>query len=78
MNSDKFDDEMHALLSAYAMGTLTEAERARLFEKANSFRDAAAAEGAQGGARRPSERRAQSRNLGVDYRNAGPGFEPRT
>lgn len=34
MNSDKFDHEMRALLSAYAMGTLTEAERERLFAKA--------------------------------------------
>ena len=34
MNQDRFDDEMQALLSAYAMGTLTESERARLFEKA--------------------------------------------
>ncbi len=34
MIGDEFDDEMHALLSAHAMGTLTKAEQARLFEKA--------------------------------------------
>ena len=34
MNQERFDDEMQALLSAYAMGTLTETERARLFKKA--------------------------------------------
>ncbi len=34
MNSDFLDDEMRALLSAYSMGTLSGAERQRLFEKA--------------------------------------------
>lgn len=34
MNIDPFDDEMHALLSGYSMGTLSAAESARLFEKA--------------------------------------------
>ena len=33
---DRFDDEMHALLSAYAAGTLTPEEQKRLFEKSLS------------------------------------------